>query len=133
MTTKLQQVQQYIADAGRIDLHAIVLDLEVSPSTVRRAVAALKAIGAIDAAGRYVGRAFVPPAELRAALERRTDDFNYLTLTRETRAALSAELHLANERALIQSLQWAAPRVALEVDFSSFYGWLVKLLPARAA
>jgi hypothetical protein len=106
-------------------------EMEISQRDVYRALDLLPA-GCVTRVARRVSlqaRTFAPPAEVRAALERLAAGFNYLTLTREHRAALIAELHLSGERALNQSLTWAAPRARLEVDLSSFYGGLVKILP----
>lgn len=129
--TKREQVKRYIQKHGFRSIHVVVLDCECSPSTIYAALRDLRDAGMLDERGQFVGRTFVKPAEVRAALEQIAGELGYVLVNKEVLATIRTQLFLRDDWTFWRSLEWAAPRAALESSIG-YHGTLVKLLPQRA-
>lgn len=102
--TKLTIVMNHIAEREHVaDVWSIVEELQVSPSTVRRAVKQLTDIGAIEA-GQWVGRGYIPYEEIEPLIDREigtflNDEF-YAQAMRSTFARNRAAVWLPINRAM---------------------------------
>lgn len=125
--TKLEITKNHIAskyegrDLSGLTIYRIAGEMEVSASTVYKAVRELRNIGAVQGT-IYVGRQFVHPDEVATAAEDGT-----LLLT-STKLVEIARRFFATENAVTQGVQYGIRSGRMAQINGGFYGYMVRIV-----
>ncbi len=130
MNTKQQAVINWIVEKGEgykavgFEIDDMVLALEVSPATISRAVAELKAARAYDDDDGFCGR-WVKPEQLAAYVKANDEEHIGLMMSAQ-RKAEAARFFQTTVSKLQSAIEWAESSGAVEVEYG-YYGDYLKV------